>query len=149
MLDTRKAFELYKLLDERQRESDAASQNYEILPMAFRDRRIASALDMSVSDFKALAAHVDALRKQAGATTDATEEEDESPTVKDQALARLMRGIKGSAHNKAIRWLGQKFLTFVWVKWNLAVGVEINSKYAYLVSWANHVETGNWGKPIA
>lgn len=115
-LDQRRAFELYKILKDRG-----------ILPTAFLERIIESVNDMKVQDLSKLAEHVDDLRKQAGVASSADEEEDENEeaksTVKDPALAKLVRGVKMMAMQKGMRWLGQKFLEHIFKEWRKAIGL--------------------------
>lgn len=133
-LDQRRAFELYKLLRDRQLEAMELNLDVEILPQAFVERTIRGFGDMTTVDLGVLNTHVDALREKAGVKTDFSESEDEEDDVStegeevhepqvDKRLAKLVRGLKKSALDKACRWLGQKFLEHVFVEWRKAIGV--------------------------
>lgn len=118
--DCRKAYELVKILRERQAEAVKQGLNEEILPPAFAKRRIESVNDVTLTDLATLFAHIDALRKRAGITKDASDDE-ETPENGDRTLAGLVRGIKKSAHEKALRWLGQQYLKHIFKEWRKAV----------------------------
>ncbi len=150
-LDRRRAYELYKLLRDRQAQADAEGLAYEILPPAFRERVIASVNDMKVEDLAVYAFvdvpgkkpkkvlvggllhHVDQLRARAGVKpVKAADEEDEAgdeaeaaqdAAAKDPKLAALTRGLKQSALDKALRWLGQQFLKHVFKAWRASLGL--------------------------
>ncbi|MBU1907602.1 IS110 family transposase [Patescibacteria group bacterium] len=124
-LDERRAYELYKLL--RDRQDKARGVEDFILPEAFWDRNIRSVLDVTVADLAVLSAHVDILRKKAGVSVKSEEEEKDEgeaePITKDANLARLMRGVKMSAIQKAKRWLGQYFLKMIFKNWRKSLGL--------------------------
>lgn len=140
-LDQRRGYELYKLLVQRQAQANAQDMQVDILPPEYRDRMILSVNDVTVEDQAKLAAHVDALRRQAGMKDFAKDDEEESEqvaeetdrgpdsqeeeakAVKNPQLAKLMKGVKGSALLKALRWLGQYFLKHIYHEWAKAVGV--------------------------
>jgi hypothetical protein len=130
-LDQRKAYELVKLLRDRQAKADELGLEVEILPAEFR-YGIASYLDVELADFTKLSEHIKALQERAGVAwkgdeedVDASdsEEEDEETAAKDPRLGKLVRGLKGAAHQKGLRWLGQQFLKHVWFEWRKAVGI--------------------------
>ena len=123
-LDQRRGYELYKILRSKQVEADGAGLTYEILPDAFKTRVVGNTYDVTVADLAALLTHVDVLRKQAGVSSGVVDEGDEeSATIKDPALAKLVRGVKQQALDKALRWLGQQFLKHVFKSWRQAVGL--------------------------
>lgn len=131
-LDLRRAYELYKILKDRQLKAFDENLDIEILPTAFEKRTIASVNDMKVDDLAVLAAHVDTLRDLAGVKNvreasedaDESEEDDEAKsTVKDPKLAKLVRGVKQMALDKGMRWLGQKFLEHFFREWRKAIGL--------------------------
>ncbi len=135
-LDRRRAYELTKILRERQQTADEQGLAYEILPVAFKDRVITSTRDVTLADLSLLAAHVDVLRKQAGVTAPAKDEDEDvdneagdksteeaEPGVKDAKLAKLVRGVKMQALQKAMRWLGQQILKHVFKEWRKALGL--------------------------
>jgi len=81
-----------------------------------------------------LAFHVDQLRALAGVksisddeeeelATDEPEDEEAKSTVKDPKLAKLVRGLKMTAMQKGMRWLGQKFLEHIFASWREAIGL--------------------------
>lgn len=128
-LDLRKAYELYKLLYARQLEAMEQGMEEEILPVAFEARVIKSVNDMTAQDLGLLQAHVDALRLKAGVkriTTDEDEEDEEEAdakqdaAAKNPALAKLMRGVKQAAQDKALRWLGQQIIKHIYREWTEA-----------------------------
>lgn len=130
-LDRRKAYELVKLLRDRQAKADELGLGVEILPAEFR-RSIASYLDVELADFEKLSAHILALQERAGVAWKGDDEdiddsvsdnEDEETATKDPRLGKLVRGLKGSAHQKGLRWLGQQFLKHIWFEWRKAVGI--------------------------
>ncbi len=120
-LDLRRSYELYKLLVQRQRMADEQEVTEQILPEAYRDRSIACVNDMKPEDLAILAAHVDALRKKAGVKTsftdDEEDDEEEKIAARDPKLAKLVRGLKQNALDKAMRWLGQYFIKHVYKSW--------------------------------
>lgn len=128
-LDQRKAFELFKLMRDRQLEAMGLNIDVEILPTSFSSRTIGSVNDMTVADFHTLAAHLEQVQKTAGVAwkgddeDDASEEveTDEVETKTDKRLGKLVKGLKGKAHQKALRWLGQQFLKHVYKTWYEAV----------------------------
>ncbi|MEK7473130.1 MAG: transposase [Patescibacteria group bacterium] len=131
-LDQRKAYELVKLLRDRQAKADELGLEVEILPAEFR-REITSYLDVELADFGKLSTHILALQERAGVAwkgDDAedtvevdSDDEEAGAEVKDPRLGKLVRGLKGVAHNKGLRWLGQQFLKHVWFEWRRAVGI--------------------------
>ncbi len=127
-LDSRKAYELVKLLADRQAQATELGLDAEILPKAWAERNIASVNDVVPADYAVLCAHVDALQKLAGVAWkgDDEAEEDEAEataTAADPRLGKLVRGLKGRAHQKGLRWLGQQFLKHVFVTWREALGI--------------------------
>lgn len=148
-LDQRKAYELYNILKERQRQADEQGLNYEILPLEFRRPKITSANDMQPADYSVyrptgrfnkkgkeimklvagLAFHVHHLRELAGITSDSEEMGEDAETsgketeIKDPVLAKLVRGVLQQAQDKALRWLGQQFLKHIFKEWRKAVGL--------------------------
>jgi hypothetical protein len=120
-LDQRRAYELYKILRDRQAQADTAGDPYEVLPEAYRSKTVVNAYSMTPADIAVLAAHVDILRKQAGVTVDVSDDEDggeHKHTVKDKKLAAYVRGVKKSSLDKAYRWLGQQFIKHIFRAWN-------------------------------
>lgn len=65
MLDQRKAYELVKLLADRQAKADEQGLEVEILPAAFR-RPITSVADVTLADFTTLSEHIKQLQERAG-----------------------------------------------------------------------------------
>lgn len=127
-LDARKAFELWKILSEREAAARSEGHDVSLLPDSFRSRSIASVMDTTPADYAVLAAHVDALRKLAGVAAYSDEEDadepDEAPSVaKDPKLAKLTAGVKGQAHDRGLRWLGQMFLKHIYKEWRRAIGL--------------------------
>ena len=134
-LDQRRAYELYKLLKTRQAKAEAEGLDYEILPAEFVGRSINNTYDLTLADLAALIARVDMLRKKAGVKAKKDEDEDEESGVedatleeetevaKDPALAKLTRGVKMQALQKAMRWLGQQMLKYVFKAWRDALGM--------------------------
>jgi len=135
-LDLRRAYELYKLLLNGAELALQQGVEEEILPIEFYDRRITNTYDMKPEDLPKLLAHVDALRLKAGIKPIKNEEEDEGDdeaekakaeaevaAAKDPKLARLVRGLKKMALDKAIRWLGQQFLKHIFKEWNKALAL--------------------------
>jgi hypothetical protein len=130
-LDLRRAYELYKILKDRQLKAYDLDIDTEILPEAYASRTILSVNDMTPADLAVLNAHVDVLRKSAGIRTGGDEEDDleaepdstPDPTAKDPKLAKLLRGLKLQGLQKAIRWLGQQFLKHIFKEWRKAVGL--------------------------
>ena len=128
-LDLRRAYELYKILKDRQLKAFEQDLDVEILPQAFEARVIRSVNDMTVADLAILLAHVDVLRKKAGVRTGDDEEDDleadstPDPTAKDPKLAKLLRGLKAQAMQKAKRWLGQQLLKHIFQEWRKAIGL--------------------------
>lgn len=135
-LDQRKAYELWKLLWAKQALADAKGMNELLLPDVFLDRTVENTNSMTPADYGTLAAHLDALRLKAGVTSEkADEDEDEnedeeasavSTTVKDPELAKLVRGLKKSAQDKAFRWLGQQLLIHIFRTWRERLGMSKN-----------------------
>ena len=133
-LDQRKAYELVKLLRNRQAKADELGLEVEILPAEFR-REITSYLDVELADFAKLSEHIKALQERAGVAwkgddedvddSDSEEDEEASAKVKDPRLGKLVRGLKGAAHQKGLRWLGQQFLKHIWFEWRRAVGISV------------------------
>lgn len=128
-LDCRRAYELFKILQNRQLKADEQDLDVEILPEAYQARAIGSVTEMTTADLAVLLAHVDVLRKKAGVRTGGDEEDDleadstPDPTAKDPKLAKLLRGLKMQAMQKAKRWLGQQFLKHIFKEWRKAVGL--------------------------
>ena len=129
-LDQRKAYELVKLLTARQLEAMELNIDVEILPAAYASRTVTDVNSMTVADLAILGAHVELLQKNAGVAwkgdNDAEDsDEDESATAetarKDPRLGKLVRGLKGKAHQKGLRWLGQQFLKHVYKTWYQAL----------------------------
>jgi hypothetical protein len=138
-LDQRKAYELFKLLTARQLEAMELNIDVEILPAAYASRTVESVNDVTVADFHALAAHLDALQKTAGVAwkgddaDDADTDEDEAEEAEsktDKRLGKLVKGLKGKAHQKALRWLGQQFLKHVYKAWYSAVQSKVEHEYS-------------------
>lgn len=185
-LDQRRAYELVKLLRNRQQDADAQGlidengKPFEILPHLFRDRVINSVNDFTVEDLAVyriesvtitkgknagktkekktliggLLFHVDHLRELAGVKSSSDGEheggeeaeaidEESDHVVKNPALAKLVRGLKRSALDKAVRWLGQQFLKHVYVEWQKAVGV-----YREPQPRAKYGHNGIWGASV-
>lgn len=152
-LDQRRGYELYKLLVARQAQADAQEMRVDILPPEYRLRAITSVNDVTIEDLAKLAAHVDVLRKQAGIKEFAKDDEEESEeqtdeldnpsdeeevqVVKNPQLAKLVKGVKGSALLKALRWLGQYFLKHIYREWSKAVGVTPKSSLALVSAYSN------------
>ncbi|OGL73090.1 hypothetical protein A3E39_04310 [Candidatus Uhrbacteria bacterium RIFCSPHIGHO2_12_FULL_60_25] len=131
-LDRRRAYELYKILMDRQAKAAADDLSYEILPAAFVPRTILCVNDVTVADLTLLNAHVDALRKAAGIKPQKTDEESEDGeaeesdvaiAAKDPKLARLVRGVKMQGLQKAKRWLGQQILKHIFKSWRATLGL--------------------------
>jgi len=132
-LAKRKAFELFKLLTARQLEAMELDIDVEILPAAYAARVITNVNDMSVADLEILGAHVIKLQESAGVAWKGDDEDaDESAEASDDEataitadpkLGKLVRGLKGKAHQKALRWLGQQFLKHVYRTWYEALGL--------------------------
>ena len=128
-LDCRRAYELVKILKDRQLKALEQGLDVEILPQAYATRIIGSVREMTTADLAVLLAHVDVLRKKAGVRTGDDEEDDleadstPDPTAKDPKLAKLLRGLKMQAMQKAKRWLGQQFLKHIFFAWRKAVGL--------------------------
>ncbi|MFZ2804239.1 MAG: hypothetical protein WA001_03375 [Patescibacteria group bacterium] len=157
-LDCRRAYELYKLLKDRQLKAFEQNLDIEILPAAYEKRNITSVLDMTVADLAVyadtgkrtkpnklhpegkpimklvggLAFHVDKLREMAGIKANAPDEEDETAgaaeeeaevEAKNPALAKLVKGLKKVALDKAMRWLGQQFLKHIFKEWRRSIGL--------------------------
>lgn len=127
-LDSRKAYELYKLLFARQRKVADDGLAYVILPQKWAVMPVRkSVIGFTPADYQELAGHVDELRKLAGVTSSDDEEEGtddesaEASKVKDPVLAKLVAGVKASAHNKALRWLGQQLIKDIFKTWNAAI----------------------------
>jgi len=129
-LDRRRAYELYKLLLERQEQADDMNYKEQILPREYFERKIDNTYDMELADLEKLATHVDALRKKAGVKSikDADEElsEEELAAMADARakhpeLAKLTRGLKKSALDKSYRWLGQQLLKHIFKAWTHAL----------------------------
>jgi hypothetical protein len=127
-LDQRKAFELYKLMYDRQLKAMELNIDVEILPARYSNRVIKSVLDVTVADFIALAAHLEQVQKNAGVAwkgdeaDDGAEDEEEvdetdAKSKRDPRLGKLVKGLKGQAHQKGLRWLGQQFLKHVYRTW--------------------------------
>lgn len=129
MLDRRKAYELVKILRDRQHQADVMDlDTMRLLPESFAEREINSFLDVEVADFERLSKHIEALRELAGVAwkgdeTDESEEEPEAHGKTDKELGKLVRGVKGLAHQKGLRWLGQQFLKHIYREWRKAVGI--------------------------
>lgn len=133
LLDCRKAYELVKLLRERQREVEANGWDYQMFPASWSIRdfwTIASYTDLTVADLAVLQAHIDVLRDQAGVQTlfvpdsgAEGEAQAKASKMKDPKLARLVRGLKQAAQDKAMRWLGQQFIEYIFANWRRAVGL--------------------------
>jgi hypothetical protein len=127
-LGNRRAYELIKLLKVRQSAANEQGLDVEILPIAFRERSIAGVADIKVDDLPVLLAHVDALYERAGTTFQAKDEEEgeesDAPVkAKDPKLAKLVRGLKKAALDKALRWLGQQKLKGVYATWRKTIGL--------------------------
>ncbi|MFH2232315.1 MAG: transposase [Patescibacteria group bacterium] len=121
-LDLRRAFELYKILRVRQVEADKMGIEVKLLPDAFDGREISSVLHMTPADLGILDAHVEILRKRAGvqymADSSAPKEAATNPEI-----GKFVRGIKGNALDKAVRWLGQQVLKHIFKEWRKAIGI--------------------------
>lgn len=129
-LDQRKAYELVKLLRQRQEEVQKQGWNYRMFPESWDGRDVSgiqSVNDVTVEDLAELQAHIDALRAQAGVQTSFGKEDEESgeeaPSAKDPNLAKLVRGLKQAAQDKALRWLGQQLIKQIYGDWREAVGL--------------------------
>lgn len=129
-LDQRKAYELVKLLRDRQAQAEKQGWDYRMFPESWDGRDVSgiqSVNDVTVEDLAALQAHIDALRAQAGVQTSFDKEDEESgeetPSAKDPNLAKLMRGLKKAAQDKALRWLGQQLIKKIYGDWREAVGL--------------------------
>lgn len=130
-LDARNAYELWKLLKEKQREANAAGITVALVPEAYASPRknaegLVTVESFMAADYAALATHLDDLRKLAGVKgPEEVEEEDEAPAEESAAampgLAQYVRGLKGAAHDKGLRWLGQQFLKHVYCAWREAL----------------------------
>ncbi len=121
-LDLRRAYELYKLLLDRQEKAMQQNLDEEILPHEFYSRKINCTYDMKPEDLATLAAHVDMLRLKAGIKPIKNNEEDldedaqaeaEVTAAKNPELAKHVRGLKKMCLDKAVRWLGQQFLKHI------------------------------------
>jgi hypothetical protein len=124
-LDKRRAYELYKLLKDRQLKAMGLDMDVEILPEAYAKRTITSVVDMTVADLEFLATHLDGLRKTAGikGQDDEAPDSEEEPTAKNPALAKLVKGLKMVALQKGMRWLGQQFLKHIFDEWRVAISL--------------------------
>lgn len=126
-LDQRRGYELWKILEARQLQAMDQDLDIEILPAAFQARSVASVNDVTVEDLAILSAHVDVLRKQAGIKSVTSDEEEEDadaePVAKDPKLAKLVRGVKMQALQKAKRWLGQQLLKHIFKSWRTCLGL--------------------------
>lgn len=123
-LDKRRAYELYKLLTARQLTAKELNLNVEIVPAAYATRTISSVNDMTIADLEQLSTHIDGLRKTAGIKSeDDTPDSEEEPSAKDPRLAKLVKGLKMSALQKGMRWLGQQFLKHIFNEWRPAIGL--------------------------
>jgi hypothetical protein len=143
-LDQRRAYELVKLLRDRQQKANELDLDVEILPVAFSSRSISCVNDVTVADLEFLAKHIDQLRERAGVKTDfsASDDEDDADDAEttsgdesestDNAemkkLAPLVRGLKMTALNKAYRWLGQKMLEHIHAEWKKAIAPAVASE---------------------
>ncbi|MBD3250881.1 transposase [Candidatus Uhrbacteria bacterium] len=129
-LDLRRAYDLYKILRNRQAKADDQQLNYEILPVAFRSRTITETTHMTPEDLPILSAHVDKLRKQAGTTSKATSDDEDQDAalsnVKDPVLGKLVAGVKQQSYERACRWLGSRFLKHLYKEWRHARGLSRN-----------------------
>jgi len=134
-LEHRKAFELYKLLLNRQELAMDADLDIEVVPVAYMERTIKGVNDILPGDFATLAAHLEALQNRFGVAfkkgddeadsqddeTDENEEEQTALTKSEKDFAKKLKGLKGGAHQKALRWLGQQFLKHVYNEWSKLV----------------------------
>lgn len=135
-LDQRKAYELWKLLWAKQALAEAGGMDVQMLPDGFLLRTVENTNSMTCEDYGTLAAHLDALRIRAGVTSEKPDEEEDeeageeesaaSTSVKDPELAKLVRGLKKSAQDKAFRWLGQQLLKHIFVTWRDVIGMSKN-----------------------
>ena len=135
-LEHRKAFELYKLLLNRQEMAMDANLDIEVVPAAYMERTINGVQDILPGDFATLAVHLEALQNRFGVAFKKgddeedlqgveTDEEDEveqtTLTKPEKDFAKKLKGLKGGAHQKALRWLGQQFLKHVYNEWSKLV----------------------------
>lgn len=128
----RKAYELYKLLLQRQEQAMDMSLDEEIMPPWLFDRKINSTYDMRLEDLERLILHVNALRNKAGIkrvkkeADDYTEEELaelEANKAANPELAKLTRGLLQIAQERAVRWLGQQLLKHIYKEWTKALNL--------------------------
>lgn len=125
-LDQRRAYELWKILKDRARQAAEQELDVEILPAEFVGRVITSVNDMTIADLKVLAVRVDDLRARAGIKSGAPDEDEsieEAIAAKDPKLAKLVRGVKQQALDRALRWLGQQLIKHIFREWRKAVGL--------------------------
>jgi hypothetical protein len=129
-LDLRKAFELYKLLLQRQEMAMDKGLELDIMHPDYWDRQIKSTYDMVPEDLEILTAHVTALREKAGVKKvkkdgeERTEEElaeMEANKAANPDLAKLTRGLLQVAQDKSFRWLGQQLLKHIFKAWRDAL----------------------------
>lgn len=130
-LDLRRSYELYKLLLKRQEQAMDMGLDEEIMPAWLFARKIYCAYDMLPEDLEKLTTHVDALRQKAGVkpvkTDEDLSEEDlaelESNRAANPELAKLTRGLKKVALDRAVRWLGQQLLKHIHKEWTKALNL--------------------------
>ncbi|MFA6429483.1 MAG: transposase [Patescibacteria group bacterium] len=134
-LDCRKAYELWKLLRERQEEALKLGVTAVIMPTEYATKVVNCAYDFAPTDYLKLGDHVQSLRKLAGmdakddeeedekSEDDEEEDEEETVVVKDPVLGKLIKGLKGRAHQRGLRWLGQQLLVHVFWEWRVAIGL--------------------------
>ena len=130
-LDLRRSYELYKLLLKRQEQAMDMGLDEEIMPPAYWERKIHCTYDMQPTDLEILSNHVDALRKLAGVRPvkvggDVSEEELaelEIDIADNPELAKLTRGLKKVALDRAVRWLGQQLLKHIHKEWTKALNL--------------------------
>ncbi len=130
-LDLRRSYELYKLLLKRQEQAMDMGLDEEIMPAWLFARKIYCAYDMLPEDLEKLTTHVDALRQKAGVkpvkTDEDLSEEDlaelEANRAANPELAKLTRGLKKVALDRAVRWLGQQLLKHIHKEWTKALNL--------------------------
>ncbi|MFO0764845.1 MAG: transposase [Patescibacteria group bacterium] len=132
-LERRKAFELYKLLVNRQQLATEAGLDLEVVPASFMERTINGVQGIESSDFATLSAHILTLQNRFGVAFKGNDEADEQEddgddeesklelTKAEKDFSKKLKGLKGAAHQKALRWLGQQFLKHVYNEWTKLV----------------------------
>ena len=112
-----------------------ADLDIEVVPVVYMERTIKGVNDILPGDFATLAAHLEALQNRFGVAfkkgddeadsqddeTDENEEEQTALTKSEKDFAKKLKGLKGGAHQKALRWLGQQFLKHVYNEWSKLV----------------------------